>query len=59
MPGSEAWRIHMQEVIPALKSKPYSGVSVKSVEVAMLARSHPGQACVVGVDVGKVESSGT
>ena len=37
------------------KSKPYSSVSVKSVEVAALAAGHAGQACVLGIDVAKYE----
>lgn len=37
------------------KSKPYSSVSVKSVEVEVLAATHRGQACVVGIDVAKLE----
>ena len=45
----------MQEVIPVAKSKPYSSVSVKSVEVGVLAAEHAGQACVLGIDVAKFE----
>jgi len=37
------------------KSKPYSSVSVKGVQGAMLARAHAGQTCVLGVDVAKFE----
>jgi transposase len=52
--GSRA-RIRVQEVIPVAKSKPYSSVSVKSVDFAALAAEHPGQACVLGIDVAKFE----
>src|SRR3954465_8660801 len=45
----------MQEVIPVSKSKPYSSVPVKGVDVAALAAGRRGQACVVGVDVAKRE----
>ena len=45
----------MQEVIPVAKSKPYSSVPVKAVDAAALAEAHAGQACVLGVDVGKFE----
>jgi len=37
------------------KSKPYSSVPVKSVEIESLAKAHAGQACVLGVDVAKFE----
>ena len=47
--------IHVQEVIPVAKSRPYSSVSVKTVEIESLARAHAGQACVLGVDVAKFE----
>ncbi|HEY2589136.1 MAG TPA: hypothetical protein VGI81_25560, partial [Tepidisphaeraceae bacterium] len=33
----------------------YSSVSVKSVEVGVLAAAHRGQACVLGIDVAKFE----
>jgi transposase len=45
----------VQEVIPVSKSKPYSSVPVKGVDIAALAAAHRGQACVVGVDVAKRE----
>jgi transposase len=45
----------VQEVIPVSKSKPYSSVSVNSVDIEALAASRPGQKCMVGVDVGKLE----
>lgn len=54
----EAWRFHVQEVIPVSKSKPYSSVSVKSVDVSMWVKAHAGQACVLGVDVAKFELMG-
>ena len=47
--------IHVQEVIPVAKSRPYSSVPVKSVDVEPLAKAHAGQACVLGVDVAKFE----
>jgi hypothetical protein len=47
--------IHVQEVIPVAKSRPYSSVPVKSVEIESLAKAHAGQACVLGVDVAKFE----
>ena len=53
--GLEAGRIRVQQVIPVAKSKPHSSVSVKSVEVAVLAAKHPAQACVLGIDVAKFE----
>ena len=40
------------------KSKPYSSVSVKSVEITSLIQAHVGQACVVGIDVAKFELMG-
>ena len=52
-PEGRAFR--MQEVIPVSKSKPYSSVPVKGVDVESLAKAHAGQACVLGVDVAKVE----
>lgn len=55
MSGPEAGRIRVQEVIPVSKSRPYRSVPVKGVEVAALVQGHAGQACVVGVDVGKFE----
>ena len=48
-------RIRVQEVIPVSKSRPYSLVSVKRVEVGVLAAGRLGQACVVGIDVAKLE----
>ena len=51
-------RIRVQEVIPVSKSRPYSLVSVKRVEVGVLAVDHRGQACVVGIDVAKLELIG-
>jgi hypothetical protein len=45
----------VQEVIPVAKSKPYSSVPVKGVDATALARAHAGQACVLGVDIGKFE----
>lgn len=53
----------MQEVIPVSKSKPYASVSVKSVDIDALAKSHsfpspagaPRPSCVLGVDVAKFE----
>jgi len=48
----------MQEVIPVSKSKPYSSMSVKSVEASVLAAEHRGQACVLGIDVAKFELMG-
>ena len=48
----------MQEVIPVSKSKPYSSVSVKSVDVPFLVKTHVGQACVFGLDVAKFELMG-
>ena len=40
------------------KSRPYSSVDVKRVEVGVLAADHRGQACVVGIDVAKLELIG-
>ena len=37
------------------KSRPYSSVPVKSVDIESLAKPHAGQACVLGVDVAKFE----
>ena len=37
------------------KSKPYSSVSVKSVDVAAFSAEHAGQGCVLGIDVAKFE----
>ena len=37
------------------KSKPYSSVSVKSVDVAAFSAERAGQACVLGIDVAKFE----
>jgi transposase len=54
----EAGQIRVQEVIPVSKSKPYSSVSVKSVEVGVLVAEHRCQACVVGIDVAKFELMG-
>jgi transposase len=51
----EAGRIRVQEVIPVAKSKPYSAVSVKSVDAAALAAEHVAGPCVVGIDVAKDE----
>jgi transposase len=45
----------MQEVIPVSKSRPYSSLPVKGVDVESLAKAHAGQACVLGVDVAKLE----
>ncbi|HWE93661.1 MAG TPA: transposase [Tepidisphaeraceae bacterium] len=40
------------------KSKPYSSMSVKSVDAGVLAAEHRGQACVLGIDVAKFELMG-
>jgi hypothetical protein len=37
------------------KSKPYSSVPVKGVDVESLAKGRAGQSCVLGVDVAKLE----
>ncbi len=58
MPRLEVRRFHMQEVIHVSRSKPYSSISVKSVDVSVLAQSHAGQACVFGLDVAKFELMG-
>jgi transposase len=46
------------EVIPVSRSKPYSSVSVKCVEIEAIARQWAGQRCWLGVDVGKAEFRG-
>ena len=48
----------MQEVIPVSKSRPYSAVSVKTVEIEALASQRTGQRCMFGVDVGKLDFMG-
>src|SRR6202020_2712122 len=50
--------IRVQEVIPVSKSRPYSAVSVKSVEIEALASQRAGQRCLFGVDVGKLDLVG-
>jgi transposase len=52
--GSEAGVIRIQEVIPVSKSRPYSSVSVKQVQLESY-KGHAGQACAVGIDVAKLE----
>jgi transposase len=45
----------MQEVIPVGRSKPYSSISVKLVEIDSLCKGRDAQRCTVGVDVAKAE----
>src|SRR5262249_11145143 len=46
-------RSREEEVSPVSKSKPYSAVSVNSVLPQQLTEGRPGQALVVGCDIGK------
>lgn len=45
----------MQEVIPVKRKTLYSFVNVKDIDVEKIVAEHPGQRCVVGVDVAKHE----
>jgi transposase len=49
----ESRQVRVQEVIPVSKSRPYSCLSVKSIEIQQLVKTRVGQSPLAGVDVAK------